>query len=73
MEKTKLAYMNAKCIQEELKQQIISQKERERQAKLDPSPIGCCVKGEIFPIEKEDEAKEKRARCYQNAQALLVI
>lgn len=65
--------MNAKCIQEELKQQIADQKERDRQEKHNPFQTACCVKGEIFPIEKEENKFEKKARCSQYAQELIVI
>lgn len=74
-EKNRLAYMNAKCVQEEWKKQMIEQKERERVARLHLYPAGCCVKGEIFPIDKMEEKEEKeerRIRNVQHAQDLIV-
>lgn len=73
MEKRRLAFMNAKCIQEELKQQMCEHKERERQEKLNPFPVGCCVKGEIFPVDNKESEQEKRARYTRYAQELLVM
>lgn len=71
-EKSRMAYMNAKCIQEELKQQIAAQRERNQRDKHDAFINTCCVKGEIFPVEKDEEKSEHRARCVQYAQDLLV-